>query len=131
MKQIAPPEVLLLPPGFVLVSMLERRLHHRPAEVEWPYMSGTDNHETRPGGAAGITCDACQALLEAFMEAVRELVILHERHVLAVVNEESDPHRFDLLIHEATERKQNAKYAYVHHRETHGCSSKKNETDRN
>ena len=64
------------------------------------------------------------------MEAVHEVVKLHERHLLAVVGDEPDPHRFDLLIHEASEKKQNAKYAYVHHRETHGCSCTKDETYR-
>jgi hypothetical protein len=33
-----------------------------------------------------------------------------------------DSTRFDPLIHMANERKHEAKYAYLHHLETHGCS---------
>ena len=70
-----------------------------------------------------ILCEECQDLLNAFGEAVHEVVTLNELHLLAVVEDEPDPHRFDLLIHAANERKQNAKYAYLHHCETHRCSS--------
>ena len=34
---------------------------------------------------------------------------------------DSEAGRFDLLIHEANERKLNAKYAYLNHLKTHGC----------
>ena len=70
-----------------------------------------------------ILCQECQRLLNEFTEAVHDVIILNERHLLAVVEDDPDPHRFDLLIHAANERKQSAKYAYVHHRETTGCSS--------
>jgi len=53
---------------------------------------------------------------------VHELVALHEQHLAAVISGEPDPHRFDLLVHAANEKKQNAKYAYLHHREIHGSS---------
>ncbi len=74
-------------------------------------------------------CDQCRTLLDAFGEAVSEVVMLNEMHFRAVVEDEMDPHRFDLLIHAANEKKLNAKYAYVHHREMHGCFTK-HETDR-
>ena len=76
-----------------------------------------------------LLCEQCRTLLDAFGEAVSEVVMLNEMHFRAVVEDEMDPHRFDLLIHAANEKKQNAKYAYVHHRETHGCSAR-HETDR-
>ena len=83
------------------------------------------------GITPGLTlCEECRELLDRFAEAVHEVVILNERHLLAVVENEFDPYRFDLLIHEANERKQNAKYAYVHHVGSHGSSST-NETHRN
>lgn len=48
--------------------------------------------------------------------------MLHEQQFLAIVSGDSECHRFDLLIHMANEKKQRAKYAYLHHVETHGCS---------
>ncbi len=54
-----------------------------------------------------------QRLLEAFGEAVQELVKLHEQQFLAILDGDSDASRFDLLIHYANEKKQNAKYAYL------------------
>lgn len=78
-----------------------------------------------------IRCNECQALLDVFVEAVHEVVMLNEKHLLAVIQGDSDPHRFELLIHAANEKKLNAKYAYVQHRETHGCSpQKQDEIDR-
>jgi hypothetical protein len=71
---------------------------------------------------AAILCDECRALCNTFVEAVHEVILLNEKHLLAVVDDDPDPHRFDILIHIATERKQNAKYAYIRHRELHGCS---------
>jgi hypothetical protein len=70
----------------------------------------------------GVHCSICRALRAAFVEAVREVVALNELHVKAVLEDEADPHRFELLIHAANERKQNAKYAFVHHCETHSGS---------
>ena len=64
-------------------------------------------------------CKECQSLQDSFLRAAQDLIALHGEHILAVMNDEPEPHRFDLLIHEASERKQNAKYAYVHHKETH------------
>jgi len=73
--------------------------------------------------AVSLACDECKRLLDAFGDAVTEVVALHKTHFQAVVEDEADPHRFDLLIHDANEKKQNAKYAYLLHRETHDCSS--------
>jgi hypothetical protein len=77
----------------------------------------------------GIDCDECSALRDAFVATVHDVVLLHERHLRAVIEDEPDPHRFELLIHAANEKKQNAKYVYLHHRETHGCSFKQDETN--
>jgi len=60
--------------------------------------------------------------LDGFGIAVHELLSLHEQQFAAIVNGESDSERFDLLIHMANEKKQAAKYAYLHHVETHGCT---------
>jgi hypothetical protein len=90
---------------------------------------GDSEGRTKNSGAGIILCGKCRELLDSFVEAVHEVVTLNERHLLAVVEQEPDPHRFDLLIHAANERKQNAKYAYVNHLEMHACSSK-HETNR-
>ena len=67
-------------------------------------------------------CEESRRLLDLFGETVQALVVLHEQQFLAIVGGESDTTRFDLLIHMANERKQNAKYAYLQHMQTHGCS---------
>ena|SRR5215467_11242513 len=67
-------------------------------------------------------CGEGKSLLDAFAAAVQELMILHEKQFLAVVEGDTSANRFDLLIHEANEKKQNAKYAYMNHLERHGCS---------
>jgi hypothetical protein len=69
-----------------------------------------------------IYCEEARRLLEAFGEAVHELIKLHETQFLAIVEGDSNAGRFDLLAHDALERKQNAKYAYLEHLEAHGCS---------
>lgn len=67
-------------------------------------------------------CKDAKALLDALSEAIRELIRLHEDQFQAVVSGDSDSRRFDDLIHMAGERKNEAKYAYLHHVELHGCS---------
>jgi uncharacterized protein with GYD domain len=69
-------------------------------------------------------CDSARRLLDAFGEAVQELVQLHEHQFLAIFDGDDDCSRFDALIHMANERKYRAKYAYLQHLETHGCSTK-------
>jgi hypothetical protein len=68
-------------------------------------------------------CAEQRHLLDMFGEAVQELMLLHEQQFLAIVAGDLESHRFDLLIHMANEKKQQAKYAYLHHVETHGCSA--------
>ena len=69
-----------------------------------------------------LYCEEAKRLLDAFGEAIQELVTLHEAQFHAIVEGDSAANRFDLLIHDANEKKQNAKYAYMHHLELHGCS---------
>ena len=70
-----------------------------------------------------LYCRQAKDLLDAFAEAIRELIRLHEDQFQALVGGDPDGQRFDDLIHMANERKREAKYAYVHHLETHRCSS--------
>ena len=85
---------------------------------------GDSEQQRQALGIGVIHCEECRELLDRFAQAVHEVVTLNERHLLAVVENEPDPHRFDILIHEANERKQNAKYGYLHHLETHCCPAK-------
>jgi hypothetical protein len=81
---------------------------------------------SKPGGQAqerGSYCEHGKQLLDAFGLAVQDLVKLHEQQFLSVVEGDLTANRFDLLIHDANEKKQNAKYAYMAHLEQHGCSS--------
>jgi hypothetical protein len=68
-----------------------------------------------------VACDEARRLLDTFGEAVQALIFLHEQQLLAAVEGDLDANRFDLLIHEANDRKQVAKYAYMSHLEEHGC----------
>jgi len=77
----------------------------------------------RPETAHLSYCEVARRLLDAFGEAVQELVQLHEHQFLAIVDGDSDCSRFDALIHMANERKYKAKYSYLQHLETHGCST--------
>jgi hypothetical protein len=68
-------------------------------------------------------CSEQRRLLDMFGEAVQELLLLHEQQFLAIVAGDLESNRFDLLIHMANEKKQQAKYAYLQHVETHACSA--------
>jgi hypothetical protein len=84
-----------------------------------------DNSPSRTDAALmprAMGCDEHNRCLEDFGAAVRELLELHEQQWLAIVDGEQDCCPFDLLIHMANEKKQSAKYAYLRHVETHGCS---------
>jgi CheY-like chemotaxis protein len=67
-------------------------------------------------------CEEHNRLLDEFGTAVRQVIELHEQQFLAIMEDDSECHRFDLLIHMANEKKQRSKYAYLRHAEEHGCS---------
>jgi hypothetical protein len=67
-------------------------------------------------------CEEHDSLLDVFGVAVQEVLKLHEQQFLAIVDGDNECNRFDLLIHMANEKKQAAKYAYLRHVESHGCS---------
>ena len=70
-----------------------------------------------------LYCQEAKELLDGFGETVQVLIRLHEEQFQSVVSGDLDSTRFDNLIHLANERKHEAKYAYLHHLETHGCST--------
>jgi hypothetical protein len=66
-------------------------------------------------------CEEKLRLMEEFLAAATDLVTAHNEQVKALMDEDPDFNRFDLLIHSATERKRRAKYEYLAHLERHGC----------
>ena len=66
-------------------------------------------------------CEEKLKLMEDFLAAATDLVTAHNEQVKALIEDDPDFNRFDLLIHHATERKRKAKYAYLAHLEKHGC----------
>jgi hypothetical protein len=83
------------------------------------------NNDGKPISEKIVYCEGAKLLLDAFAQAVRNVTLLHEQQFRTIVEGDPDPGRFDLLIHEALEQKQNAKYAYLNHLESHGCSNTK------
>lgn len=66
-------------------------------------------------------CEEKLRLMEEFLAAATDLVTAHNEQVRALIEDDPDFNRFDLLIHLATERKRKAKYAYLSHLDHHGC----------
>ena len=69
-----------------------------------------------------LYCHQAEELLEALTDAVHQLMTLHGEQFKALIAGDLDSTRFDDLIHMANEQKRNAKYAYLNHLESHGCS---------
>ena len=66
-------------------------------------------------------CAEKQRLLEEFTDAMRELVSLQQLQIRAVIDDDPDFARFDILISSLAEKKRQAKYAYMDHVHAHGC----------
>ncbi len=66
-------------------------------------------------------CEEKLRLMEEFLTAATDLLTAHNEQVKALVEDDPDFSRFDLLIHVAAERKRKAKYDYLAHTEKHGC----------
>ena len=77
-------------------------------------MRGAELH--KPG-----FCGIRQRLVDAFTAAVREMNVIENQQIQAVIEGDSDFSRFDLLLHYAQEKKDTAKYAWIAHVEVHGC----------
>ena len=66
-------------------------------------------------------CEEKLRLMEEFLAAATDLVSVHNDQVKALIQDDPDFSRFDLLIHLANERKRLAKYNYMVHLEKHRC----------
>src|SRR5262249_38827787 len=56
-----------------------------------------------------VYCEETRDLLDRFSEAAKELLDLHKQQLLGIIVGDPDVQRFDLLIHLANEKKQQAK----------------------
>ena len=83
---------------------------------------GREDLSVKPPATGHIYCQQARELLEAFTEAIHQLVMLHEEQFKSLIGGDLDSTRFDDLIHSANERKHDAKYAYLNHLENHACS---------
>lgn len=73
--------------------------------------------------AGAIYCQEAKDLLTKLGQCIHEITLLSSQQFKAVVSGDPDSGRFDDLIHMATQRKHAAKYAYMEHLTTHGCST--------
>jgi hypothetical protein len=81
------------------------------------------DHKSGPVGVSNsLACEQYRRLLDDFAEAAREVLHLHAEQVNAMLQGDVECSRFDLLIHVANERKQEAKYKFIRHVQEHGCS---------
>jgi hypothetical protein len=66
-------------------------------------------------------CEEKNRLLREFSAAIHDLVEIQNQQTQAVIDGDPDFARFDLLLHMALERKDQAKYALIAHVESHHC----------
>jgi hypothetical protein len=85
--------------------------------LEMPPAEGT--HESR--GSQVLLCNEKYRLLRELVRTIHELNTLQSQQTRAIIDEDPDFSRFDLLLHDAQERKEAAKYRWMEHVESHGC----------
>jgi hypothetical protein len=66
-------------------------------------------------------CERKNRLLTEFLAAIHDLVEMQRQQTQAVIDGDPDFARFDVLLHVAHERKEDAKYAFMEHVEFHHC----------
>jgi hypothetical protein len=66
-------------------------------------------------------CAEKRRLQQEFLAAIHALVELQNQQMQAVIDEDPDFARFDVLLHTAQEHKEHAKYAWIAHVESHRC----------
>ena len=66
-------------------------------------------------------CEEKSRLLNEFLQATREVTASVIQQTQAVIEGDPDFARFDLLLHHAQEKKEQAKYAWIAHVESHHC----------
>lgn len=106
-------------------SRIGKQLAMRNAEASQPAVTEMDRNEIiSPNLRVHLpACREAQRLLNDFADSVKTVLKLLEQQFDAVLSADLSANRFDLLIHDANERKQDAKYAYLRHIQTHGCDA--------
>ena len=66
-------------------------------------------------------CGEKKRLQNAFLKAIHELNTIQGEQAKAVIEDDPDFCRFDILLHIAQKSKDLAKYAWMAHVEEHGC----------
>jgi hypothetical protein len=66
-------------------------------------------------------CEEKHRLLREFLNTIQELNAIQAEQTRAVIEGDDDFTRFDVLLHLAQERKDQAKYAWIAHVEEHRC----------
>jgi hypothetical protein len=92
----------------------------RPGEPRW----GGDlmvRYQPSTSPAAVAFCRNRQDLLDDFVASVQQLLELQRSQIEALIHGDPDFERFDVLIHVALERKDEAKYALMAHVDSHQC----------
>ena len=105
------------------ISDKGRMIAPQTAEVRSQTMSIDESVAGVSASSVSLLCEEHRWRMEDFADAVRELLTLHEQQFQVIVQGDPECNRFDLLIHMANEKKQQAKYAYLRHVESHGCSN--------
>ena len=85
-------------------------------------LSGTGQAKAKSAGKSQVGfCEEKHRVLHEFLDAIRELTTLQDLQARAVIEGDPDFARFDVLLHFAQERKEQAKYAWIAHVEFHHC----------
>jgi len=74
-----------------------------------------------PGLPDIVFCKEKSRLRNEFLIATHALLEIQQQQTQAVIDGDPDFARFDVLLHMANERKENAKYAWIAHVESHHC----------
>ncbi|PWT98606.1 MAG: hypothetical protein C5B51_28890 [Terriglobia bacterium] len=91
------------------------------ASVSQPTLISNESEKTSRNIPAISFCEERTRLSNEFLRAIHDLNELHAQQTRAVVDGDPDFARFDVLIHMAAEKKQEAKYVLIRHMESHGC----------
>ena len=84
-------------------------------------LSGSQTAKARAAIPEVAFCDEKHRLMHEFLDSIREISTIQNLQTRAVIDGDPDFARFDVLLHFAQERKEQAKYAWIAHVETHHC----------
>lgn len=114
-------DTLAYPRRPVMVSTLPMDLPVAKRECEAKGLMSSEEQVGSTGGKQAGRCEEAVRLREALLAAIRDLNGLNTQQMQALIDEDPDFSRFDLLVHMANETKDKAKYALLQHLETHRC----------